>query len=1337
MFGGDAILILSGAALLIASASILIRASSRKAGTRAWIRGILTALAGVMVILTASDAALPWPRSFVIFYPADMERATQPLKQALELLGSAERVAFVQLRSTNDPPAKTISRPAWSRVGDLIGNPNLDEHINRNSASIAVDSLLWPQQIDQMAEHVLSTRPFEVGRKPRDSVLVLSSPGTFWAGLSVSGAAVSNALSRVSVSGPREYFSFRSDAPPPGKITADVSRGVLVAGMDVRDVYDTPLIIRMESVPKPRDGKYAVTVQINNDEQNLEFDESAVIRYSATNLALLTTNLSACFRDKATILHSGFNRIALHLRINATSIEEGGSRTLAYRSVSYIEAVSRVHLVLHPPEGLGELGEEGYSLTAKIPNVASRLNTFYGDRDNPRMLLRSGGSQLQKAAYPPAGDNGWRDVAAKVVAASTLALVEPSLETISSLEASLNSQRKSMENLIRDGLHVLVIGPPARRAGPPFPTWLATAATNAPSGDRALKVHRDPRIYFLFDNSRPMWFLSSKGNTSSILEQQSSLVSEIFSTFGKTNPLVQLDGEPTVLFPPLGRTPEDPTQLSATVPGLYSPLLLHADFRSAAVRSREALQRAEADLWPGSVRARISGLTEKSAEEQLGSCFRRLVTGDRYPNTSVVLFVSDFPQIDPRAGEVRIGKSFSESTPLPSSSPLLSSIAALEQAGVRVYVVRLVTGKMADAYSDVTGQRKNANSEGGITNIGGVSLGLDCSPGFDPATAENIARRLGKAIALDIKSQKPPELRVAWGGRVIDDRTKNVRPAPHLALELESITPAFPPNAVITNPRAAVLAGDSSAVVSRVLGDGSVTVLSFSPFALDMWNPDVGDSGDTVDGWGIQRFIDLTELTASGGSLPNFPILGGVQEFGDGSGVRLDFWSRFSSESEASALKIDGLGDCSLVATLRPEHRIVTHYRARTNVDGRFYTVVSGEGEQSARRKDVYLNLRPAPPTGETAWDSLAFLSSLSGGAVVDANTASDNANLRYRYPCTRLAVIALLAICSLLFSPVAQPWTAIRIWINRLGQKTALESGSGNNNMTLQGTSVEFGLSVGTPEAIRQAGFPGGQRPFESGDALGAAKPASLVGFTEVGERIGLPPSLPLMCLRHASQSTEAIIVLDVSPSMFVPETSRHATKVRYASALTRLLAAVLWQKGAYVRLANTAGAVMDALSPGSDASDVDQVVTKLFTPKFGQDRSNFNDGSTMRNGVIPISDEFAPGATVFFISDLSRFEPGDLSREASRLSDAELKFRALHLIDSEEFHLTGLGRTGFFIQDRNDWTQEDVSAAYKAKAKTLRTVVERAGGLYVLLFTSETLVRSLERIAEEELLD
>jgi hypothetical protein len=924
-----------------------------------------------------------------------------------------------------------------------------------------------------------------------------------------------------------------------------------------------------------------------------------------------------------------------------------------------------------------------------------------------------------------------------VIASSTVALVEPSLETISSLEASLNEQGKPMENLIRDGLHVLVIGPPARRSGLPFPTWLAAAAKNAPSGERALKVHRDPRIYILFDNSRPMWFLASKGNTSSILEMQSAMASEIFSTFNKTNPLVQLDGEPAVLFPPLGRTPKDPTQLSAAAPGLYSPVLLHADFRSAAVRGRDALKQSEADLWPGSIKARISGLTEKSAEEQLGYCFRRLVTGDRYPNTSVILFISDFPQIDPPSGEVRIGKSFSKSAPLPTSAPLMNSIAALEQAGVRVYVVRLVTGKMADAYSDSTGQSKNANSTGGITTLSGVSLSLDCRPGFDPAAVENIGKRLGKAIALDIKSQKPSDLQIAWGGRVIDDRTKSVRPAPHLSLELESITPAFPPNAVITPPVSAVLADNSSAIVSRVLGEGSVTVFSFSPFAWDMWKPDFGDALDTVDGWGIQRFIDLTELTAAGGSLPNFPILGGVQEFGDGSGVRLEFWNRFSSESEGSVQKIEGLGDCSLVATLRPEHRIVTHYRAETNVDGRFYTVVSGEGEQAARRKDVYLNLRPAPPTGETAWDSLAFLCSLSGGAVVDANTPSTNANLRYGYPCSRLAVIALLATCSLLFSPAAQPWSAVRIWITRLRQKTALESGSRNSNMTLQGTFVEFGLSIGTPEAIRQAGLPGGQRPFESGDVLAAAKPSSLVGFTEIGERIGLPPSLPLMYLRHASQATEAIIVLDVSPSMFVPEASRHATKVRYASALTRLLAGVLWHKGAYVRLANTSGRVMDTLSPGSDAADVDQAVAKLFTPKPDQAQTKVNDGSTNKNGVVPVSDEFAPGATVFFLSDLSRFEPGEMSREAARVSDAELQFRVIHIIDPEEFHLTGMGRTGWFIQDRNDWTHADLSAAYAAKAKTLRAAVERAGGLYVLLFTSDTLVRSLERIAEEELID
>src|SRR6185312_14609862 len=146
--------------------------------------------------------------------------------------------------------------------------------------------------------------------------------------------------------------------------------------------------------------------------------------------------------------------------------------------------------------------------------------------------------------------------------------------------------------------------------------------------------------------------------------------------------------------------------------------------------------------------------------------------------------------------------------------------------------------------------------------------------------------------------------------------------------------------------------------------------------------------------------------------------------------------------------------------------------------------------------------------------------------------------------------------------SPLLRPWAILRR--RRRSQANAAD-GRRAVSFDVQGVLVEWGFNPGAPQAARRAGDPAGQKPYEPGDSLATARPATLLPFTSGGV---LPPRRPIVRQRIVGRAMEAVLLLDCTPSLFVPDDV--ASRADYVVLLARLLAGAVWATAGMVSIAS-----------------------------------------------------------------------------------------------------------------------------------------------------------------------
>jgi hypothetical protein len=231
-------------------------------------------------------------------------------------------------------------------------------------------------------------------------------------------------------------------------------------------------------------------------------------------------------KDESRELAGGLHRLQVSLTVDAE--RNGVIIPTAYTAVRYFLVEPRNVVVLQAADAagaaLGGWAAHDWALLNpdRVPASAGVLFGKYlrdkvekglGDLRWRDDLWESNVVTLPLPAGDAFPDAGRTRLLEELKHSRALVLVDPTLKQLALLDAAVRQSGDGLAERVRQGLTVLVVGPPAPPAAPggaPWPEWLPCAARPAepPPGSagqpQPLRVHRDRRLYFCLDCSRLM-----------------------------------------------------------------------------------------------------------------------------------------------------------------------------------------------------------------------------------------------------------------------------------------------------------------------------------------------------------------------------------------------------------------------------------------------------------------------------------------------------------------------------------------------------------------------------------------------------------------------------------------------------------------------------------------------------------------------------------------------------------------------------------------------------------------------------------------------------------------
>jgi hypothetical protein len=934
--------------------------------------------------------------------------------------------------------------------------------------------------------------------------------------------------------------------------------------------------------------------------------------------------------------------------------------------------------------------------------------------------------------------------------ARSLVIIEPTCAQLAYLDGLLDLG----DRIAAEGLNVLVAGPPTTHStdcSAAYPAWMPCHSIVRKSGEpEPLRVHRDYRLYVSCDDSRVMRFTVPGDADYRPLDAQHAVVSGLFKKLGieaadrPPAPRHRTFGSDKPVFGLLD--PEDdeqPRRITA-----YPMTSYQLPGRENDLGGEGLAETLLKDVLPGQLAFRIQGLTR----DDDGPMLRFLRPGDLYPNTLVLLFVTDLPQVAPSAeiaGALRrairpaAASNATKEEQVTWSSDLPDDVADLAAMGVRVLVVRVrqelpdhaeFLAKEGNDLAGLLSVRSPVREEPAdlVTGTDYVAQAvLDCS---SKAAAEKSASEVvTKALAM-LKARSPGTLRLGAGGRVVDNRVRDGARAPdeHLVLQLHDTSIFRPAQATIADSGEPFARHrELPAVVGWSVGEGQVTALAYSPFARDVWTRDAGKATwlrrafpqePRIEGWGVQRLLDLQSL---GGAVRPFPatrlLLKDAKALDDGATIQIDCWARFGKGAWPLPSLVDAEGGRTWLqlAALDPlDQSVQFRMRATDRMLGA-YTLSDVGGTKGTR---IFVDLQPTTAHGRDVGETLASLAGLTGGGVVDRSSKGDPCAFEEPAP-----VAVLLAFVVLfLFSPFVRPWTAFLLALRRWWRRrTGDDDEEAGARLDVETFLVEWGQNPGDPKSGRIAGLPGGEKRFESGDYLSSARPATLFPFTAMRHTIGLPQQLPLVRLRYTTRSLDALILVDTSPGLRVPAESRNHTKSEFAEFFAGVIAGVVWQQGGGVAATSTARGDR-RWGPSSGSGDLDSFCRFV--------RQEIDHGSSRHRATrLRFPDQVQRGQVVFLISDMLSPRLSDVREFVQKAANEGIELRIAHLFDPDETHLLGLVRdanTGA-VYDRSEIDAVDLRRFYQDHVDRIAALVRQEDGIIVRIDTGTTMTELAELLA------
>lgn len=1415
--------------LSVAGAGIAITALRRPLRWRRLAAGTLFITAGALSLWVQNGGSLPQPRAVVVVFTYDAK--AEDLQLVAASLGSADRVAWLHL-TTNK--AANQKPPHWMPAEEATRQPGEPaEEFRARLHQSAVDVTVTP---DDWFQPVLIA-----DRKARDefsapmptplyqySLLFLYDPGATWASLRPQGINLQtkademekeSALASLG-SPPTDVFVLQApSAERPGQLVIDLNTDVVPAGsvgalgaaranlrlVGARSVRRKGKTYPVRAWIDGGPGQSGSTQLVYSEPDNVRTDPDPDPAIEPIHSLELASFRSLNKKDDA-ILDEGWHR--LHVRLTVSTEKNGVPMSIEYAATRYFKAERQHVLFLQPELGLGMANVGWLSPTLKLPpNVrfipppsASSLVKDYLNHPRGGQVLRTNLSShnIRESAF--SGDLD--AIAAEVKKCRTLVLVEPDAEFLRKLE-----EKVPLEPLIRDGVTVLVIGPPPELdAGPPLPKWLPLASTPVKAGDpNSRLVHRDRRVYFLPDNARLLqsvsWSRLANRNNSDLtgVTMQRDVINALCKDLHardaaesgtNVSDYVQvskdasgLNSYTTTTGPARIRVGRIPGASGEEVPvAIYPPVsnyLALSDTKELETRPQWLWETGTSflPLRTRHLKERIKGLDAIPApvvKQDIPHEALYLDEQHLYPGTSVVLFMADMPQ--PREMltlpfgieySARFKAITEPNKPVPGlsdSPPDISALKKLAGMAATVYVVRIrLPQGHAEAIKDAFGKVPYWTLDEYLAEAKRIpelapfivdSLVLDLSDksAAGPTNAAASLDAVKQQLSTLIRGQQGAIISRERAGRVIDERTIKKRNAPegHRILVptkawKQRTNDLDPDHARIQGPKLPDQSDKWTAIAARPLGEGHVVVSAYSPFAPDMWRPDVKDAGlpdhlpvnsKTPEGWGVQRILDAADLTTPRRSVPSVhPIVRGVREADDGATIWIDCWANFHKGGwEAPTIRNKGVqmgkGDELLRGTVysidRLTRTITYEFRntGKTPLSGSDFELWLSEKEKGVEAQPpIYLNLQPSSDSGRSAREALTRLAGLSGGGELNGQSAKES--MKFARPLPWFATFALVFTAILLFLPPLRPWSLLRRW-RRTGD-ARLRDRRPTARFDVDAVLTEWGLNPGEPKAARQAGLPGGQKPFESGDSLSVALPATLFSLTTSGGKV-LPAKRPIVRRRHITRAIEAVMLLDCTPSLLVPR--QVPGKVEYVELIARLITGAVWGVSGSVQIRSLQNpALVWGPRPAGDSAD--------DLPAFI--REALKQGVATSEGGLQPPEDLLPGHVLYLISDLLASREEEVRALLGYCAREEVSFRLAHLVGSADPQMFGLTRSALSgaLLDRTEWDEVDMDAAIREHIAQSRAMVEGGEARFASVSTDLSAGDVFERLVAQRFFD
>jgi hypothetical protein len=1264
-------------------------------------------LTGLSLFAISALAAWAWsgsqvqvPRAVVLVY-SDQTSVDQ-LRSVLASLHSTDQVTA--LRITRDAAPTTTGN--WNGPGGIGPGPAEpgNQYLERLSRSAGVVSLQPDHWLDSLIDADRRSRaafPLMHTGVYQHTLIVLLDNGPTWDKLGRSGLELTESLARLQNPATEVYLFPGQTEQAPGWLDVELSREVLPS-VPIKAMISQSVRVVLRGADRIRTAGDTYALQLwldggpaNPGEPHFTLSAQGTDPGPGRELQSTTTldEFWPAAGQKDTPLIVGLHRVFVRLVIHPG---QPGVAPLEYTASRYFLVEQRGMLLLHN-QSLGTLAQSTWA--GPIPaNPAALFRDYLNSRNKT--------GQRSRTEFAPESliDHSFNTSPAILIAdlrsCRVLILDEPSPEQLIRLSAELNLEKRIRE----DGLTVVLIRPPA--IDQPRPDWLKVVAETETPG-HAVEVHRKRQIFFCSENLRLLKFpnrakLKAAPNPDDMtgLRAQQDVIQKVCQQLGIAEfPIEVKDGvNPYLEFPAIkeprqGRFVHGDVEVPITVHPPRAPML---DYDPAKQHILETVV--------ASIPERLSILDQASPP---------LSGPDYHPGTSVVLFMDDLPQLDVIPADARqLFRRAGTNEPWPESKAGENPIADLVQRGVTVYAVRFQLDPIY-ARSLSRNIRGGQSAEAFLAPIRGNSFLHELPLALTTESVLDVSDQIGRSIREGggtISRQR--------GARVIDERTISPHEAPerHLLLR-RTDTPRSKldgPFAVIEDSRFVEnhRVRRAPTIESYSLREGTVVVLGYSPFARDVWQRDAGSAAGkepdgqqagTVNGWGVQRLIDAIEITTPGRPLSrNHPLLRGARVADDGATLWVDCWADFSSEKtwiEPTLRQRTQAVPGRLHRFDRSTGNVTFQVQPPLNQSLRgWFTLELGDIDSGPESRPVlFVDLQPMQLDGRSTREALARLAGLTGGTVL--NRGSTMESLACSRPAAWLVSFLLVGLALFLLSPLVRRWSLFR----RRRHGELVRGDRRMVSLDVPGILAEWGMNAGAPRSTRQAGDPAGQKPYESGDPLSAARSSTL--FPLFADAATIPPRRPIVRERYSGRALEAIILLDCTSSLF--GTTASPTPAQYVVELTRLLAGAIWSTAGQVCVQSIQQPEL-TWGPHGGGEDSEELIRFV--------NQAIQQGARKGYQPLRLPEGMASGQLLFLVSDLLAPHYRVLGRFLTECAAQEISCRVIHVQLPPGEDGIGLGRSALTgrLLDRTEWTPDDLIAAHEEHLAQIRPLVEAGGGRF-----------------------